>query len=537
MEILLQEKNDILENDNTATDKLSDFLFNLDKSIVQLDVTIALSGSLDLGILVKNGFDKITGIKFIEAGKITDIHNFPTILKTFECPNQMLSELQNLPKGLEEINVSGNMMLSVIDIKGLEKLRILNVAECGLLHLEDLPASLVDLNCAKNAIRKLDLVGLDELKTLDVTGNKNIILENVPKSIIDLKIDNNPFSEISFAQVQNRGSEKKDENVEIKINYRDALNDYFKQKNRYTESARADRNKIYKKHIEKVIAAGVAPSVAKKVAHKLSMRFKPKCISCGRPVGTLFKTIETKPNETKHIANCGDTVAPCKLKIELYNGQIYNIDKQLYEYYDDLNELKTSIIQQKLDNLFNYISNDVAIKKFKNTLNLINFENLEFNDLAVKHKSLYANEDRELMITKKKEAIYNIIQSIKILVEQYSSSGDSRLLDTAMSIHVKELVPELKNLFSLKNEVNEMVMISRTSAFISSTTGAGALTSGTQNVERNEPKQAVSSDDNDALVKSAEMPNISILYQRYASLQRMEDFIGAQPRVVHYIYR
>lgn len=535
MEILLQEKNAILENDNTATDKLRDFLFNMDKSIVQLDVTIALSGSLDLGMLVKNGFDKIAGIRFTEAGKITDIQNFPTILKSFICPNQLLSELQNLPAGLEELNVNNNMMLSVVDVSGLEKLRILNVAGCALTRLEELPARLVEVDCAKNSIRKLDLVGLEELKTLDVTGNKNIILENVPKGIIDLKIDNNPFIDLSYDQEQRRGVVDNKETTEIKINYIDALNDYFKQKNRYAEVAKKDKATIYKKHLKKIVSTGVAPTVAKKVANKLAMRFKPKCISCSRPVGTVFKTVETKPNETKHIAHCGDTVAPCKLKIELYNGQLYNIEKQLYEYYDDLNELKTSIIQQKLDNIFNYIGNDTAIKKFKNTLNLINFENLEFSELAAKYNALYADEDRELMIEKKKEAIYDIIHSIKILVDQYASGGDKRLLDTAMSIHVKELVPQLKNLFLLKNEVNEMIMVDTNNAFVSSTRGADAGGSGTQNVERNVSREAIVKANNDAAVEGMEKANVSVLYQRYCALQKMEDYIGGQPRVVHYV--
>jgi hypothetical protein len=537
MNILLQEKNDILENHNTATASLMEFLYNLDKSIDELNITIPLSGSLDLGVLVKNGFDKIKTIRFLEKGKITDIIGYPSILEILDCHDQFISDLLNLPSNLIELNASGNIMLNAISLDKLSNLKKLNISDNSIENLDNLPTSLIELICSKNMIRKLNLNGLDDLKILDVRGNKNIILESVPSSIIDMKIDNNPFIELNYASDTNDIDDKHNlvDNT-IKINYKDALNDYFKMKKKYQDNKHNQLKMLYYKYIGTIPETNErTPNMVKKIARKMAKKSLPKCISCMRPVGTVFKTIETKPNETKHVAYCGDTVSPCRLKIELYNGQLYNIHKQLYEYYEDLNELKCNIIQQKLDNLFNYMSNDIAIKKFKNTLNIINFENIEFNELLQKNKELNENEERSIMIKKKKEIIYNIIQSIKVLIDQYNLNNDRNLLNTAMNIHVKELVPELRNLFLLKNEVNEVELISINSQYAGTASNvSGSLLENT-NIERNNTISNTGTNLKDSGNDDSKVDrNLNVLIQKYSALHKMEDYIGEQPKVVHY---
>ena len=533
MNILLQEKNDILENHNTATTKLIEFLFNLDKSINELNITIPLSGSLDLGVLIKNGFDKIKSIRFLEKGKITDIIGYPSILEILHCNDQFISDLLNLPSSLVELNASGNIMLNAISLEKLSNLKKLNISDNSIEILENLPDTLIELLCSKNMIRKLDLNGLDDLKILDVRGNKNIILENVPSSIVDMKIDNNPFIELNYSSENNIINDNSHIiDNDIKINYKDALNDYFKMKKKYEDNKRSQIKLLYNKFIGNIQENYErTPSMIKKIARKMAHKSLPKCIVCMRPVGTIFKTIETKPNETKHVAYCGDTISPCRLKIELYNGQIYNINKQLYDYYEDLNELKCNIIQQKLDNLFNYMSNDAAIKKFKNTLNIINFENIEFNELLQKNKALYETEERTLLIQKKKETIHNIIQSIKILINQYNCNNDRNLLNTAMNIHVKELVPELRNLFILKNEVNEVELINLNNQYLGKPSNVSGSLLNNNNTERN---VNISDKKNDDTNESKLDSIISVLIQKYSSLHKLEDYIGEQPKVVHY---
>ena len=56
---------------------------------------------------------------------------------------------------------------------------------------------------------------------------------------------------------------------------------------------------------------------------------------------------------------------PCELKIELYRGSYDPLDDLIDLYQENIEQTKETIISQKLDTLFNYVSEEKSVKAFK----------------------------------------------------------------------------------------------------------------------------------------------------------------------------
>ena len=111
---------------------------------------------------------------------------------------------------------------------------------------------------------------------------------------------------------------------------------------------------------------------------------------------------QTKNNT--YFAYCGNTT-PCNLKIQIYNGTVYNQENSLFLEHDELHELKTKVIQQKLDTLFNYISEEKSVKKFKEYLEEFTFYNADYTELLEKNNHLYKEDVREEKIKRKSQQV------------------------------------------------------------------------------------------------------------------------------------
>jgi len=196
------------------------------------------------------------------------------------------------------------------------------------------------------------------------------------------------------------------------------------------------------------------------------------------------------------------------LKIQIYNGTVYNQENSLFLEHAELHELKTKVIQQKLDTLFNYISEEKSVKKFKEYLEEFTFYNADYTELLEKNNHLYKEDVREEKIKRKSQQVYELIAAIGEIMEQYKKEGDPNVLQMAVQLQIRELNPEIENLRRLKYEIMEVDM-------------------------NNGPSSAAKDDDDD---QSSPNPitTISTLVQKYASLNKMQNPIGKPPQVVKY---
>ena len=112
--------------------------------------------------------------------------------------------------------------------------------------------------------------------------------------------------------------------LEKKKDYLESLNNYYKLKAMYENS--------FDKEKTNIINNNSLSWKEKKIEFK---NYKPKCINCKRPVGTIFsRTYDEKEFSRVLKAVCGDIQDPCSLNITLnigYYDFIQNIIKTQFK--------------------------------------------------------------------------------------------------------------------------------------------------------------------------------------------------------------
>jgi len=440
MNIIKQQREITIKENNTAQRRLNDILEKTNKRTNILEIREPLYGDIDFSIL-KEGFSNVKTI-LLPEGEITNIINIPEGVTHLHIDKNLIFELNDLPSSLTNLGVTYNY-LSTIDFTELKQLEYVNVSYNQITQLENLPLEIITLNCENNQLRSLDLRGLNNLKVLNVSYNKLTIIENLPENITEFKYDSNPSIEFRNSPVIASGKTTKQEDEERslkqQIGYEDSLQYYFKLKNKYEKSLLEEKQKIY------------YSSPTKKIARQNILKLKPQCINCKRAVGTIFSKKDNRYN-----AICGDTATPCKLKIEIFSGNFGSNIDFLYKFKEHVDELKEDIIKEKLDNLFNYKSEEKSVAIFKKKLEEYNFDSRMLKDLLDRHNENYNNPYKNELIQTKKDAIYKYIENIQELLKEYEKTEKTELLKSAVYIQTKDLFPEINNLRLLTNEIMEM---------------------------------------------------------------------------------
>lgn len=440
MNIIKQQREDIIKNNNNAQQTLKDILENTNKRTNILDIRQPLHGDIDFSIL-KEDFTNVKTISLIE-GEITNISNIPEGVTHLVIDKNLLFELNDLPSSLIHLGVKYNY-LTTIDFTDLKSLEEINISNNQISTLENLPLELLILNCENNQLRTLDLRGLNKLNVLKCSYNKLTIIENLPENLREFSYDNNPSIEFRNSPKIPTGKTSKEEDEENsvlqQIGYEDSLKYYFKLKQNYETSLKETKRNLF------------YFSPTKKIARQKILQLKPTCINCKRPVGTIFSK-----KDNRYIAICGDTNNPCKLKIEIFSGNFGSTIYLLYNFKEHVDELKDDIIREKLDNLFNYKNEEKSVALFKQKIEEYNFDSRILKDLLEKHNENYNNSHKKELIQKKKDTIYKYIENIEGLLKEYQQTDNKEILKSAVYIQTNDLLPEINNLRILSNEIMEM---------------------------------------------------------------------------------
>ena len=429
-----EERQYILSENNTAQEQLVDLLEYFTPSSKEIRISEPLCGDVDFAILDELGFRNVKSI-YLGDGKLTQVSNLPKTVVRFHCGNQLLTTLSGLPTGIKELDVSHNY-LSDIELQGLTELVKLNCSHNQLTEL-DLPASLEELYCEHNDINRLDLAGLSELRILHCSDNKLMLIQNVPDRLDELRMENNPMAEIDHTPRKAEAPHESD--AEIKIDYIEALRDYFHMKQKYDKKRldlkRAAFEKAGNKKQGKLAAASV----------------KSNCVNCNRKVGTIFDR-----RDDKYIAICGDTKNPCNLNIQLYSGHYYN-HIEMYMYSKEiLDESKEAIMRQKLDTLFNYITEAVATNAFKKELENYQDSSDTYKQFNDEYEQTYHNMHKQELLVRKNAEFYEVLETVQGFIEEYKKTGEKESLKSAMQTYKEDVLPKIEHIRRLKYEVVEM---------------------------------------------------------------------------------
>jgi hypothetical protein len=447
MDLIREQRETIIKENNTAQEQLVGILENLPKSSEVLQITEKglLHGDLDFSVLQEMGMGNVTSI-ILGGGEVTSIQGLPTNLLKLECSHNLLNELENLPTTLETLIVSHNY-LEKIDIGSLERLRILNVSHNKINKLENLPPILTEIMADNNQIGSLNLSNLTQLKTLNISNNPITIIENLPEGVVNFTMENTPSIEFRNSDLSSLRPEEdrqqkneKEEEERERVNYEDALFNFFRLKNEYEVKVRKMKRDAYNKE------------PTKKLAKQAVLSIKPKCIHCKRPVGTIFSS---RVNN-KYTILCGDNVNPCKLNVQIFNGNTELTKYTMELFGEQLSDIKEKIIQQKLDTIFNYVSEDVSVKMFKKELDLYNSDSTIYKESVDHYVEQYHDPYKKEQIKKKNENIFSLNEKVKSLIEEYVKTENPEVLRLLVRIQVNEIYPEIRNRRMLENEVVEL---------------------------------------------------------------------------------
>jgi hypothetical protein len=434
-----EQREEIIKENNTAQNQLLSILENLTKSAKEIKIDEALFGDIDFSILKERGYGNIKSI-ILADGQITNIEGLPEGLLHFECPNNLLITLDDIPSSLKILKIPFNHLTS-IDLKNLDSLEKLHISHNKIREFENLPKTLIELESDNNKIERVDLVGLSELKVLNVSNNSITLIENLPTGIVDFKMDNTPAIEFRNSELPEMNSDKgTEDDLKNHVNYLEALNEFFKLKNDYENKRSKMMHTAFKREPSKRLGKLAALSV------------KPPCINCKRPVGTIF----SNRDDGKYTAICGDKSSPCNLNIKIFSGNLIYLPYILNIFKDEIADIKDIIIRQKLDTLFSYVSEEKSVSLFKKELDAYHKNSILYNELLTKYNDLYHNKDNAELTQKKNDQIFILIEKIRNLLTEYEKTENPGILKLALNTQINELYPEIRNMRLLKNEINEM---------------------------------------------------------------------------------
>lgn len=365
------------EGTDTANQEFARILDKKKPNITELTISIPLYGNLNLSVLSQKGFSKIETIHFVEGYLIT-ITNIPPTIKKLILNGQLLKKIE-LPDDLEHLEIENNLFVGEFSLKNQRRLKYLNISfnqikSFGKNDLNILPETLEELYCHHNLLKNLYLGTCYKLQVLHCDNNAKLLkIYDIPESVINIRL---PEKAIQLRLEDDEKDKNKKDKNDSENAYLESIRHYFHIKQKYEKSLKTDKKKL------------------------------PKCIGCSRNVGIIFSG-----KNQKYIASCGDTSKPCKWKILLHRGDNYVFRDVLEEMRKILEETKENIIQQKMDTLFEYISENKSADLFKKQLSLfkINSELVEKYDKM--YEDMYFNKEKlEIIQQKKKEIQDKIIE-------------------------------------------------------------------------------------------------------------------------------
>jgi hypothetical protein len=242
---------------------------------------------------------------------------------------------------------------------------------------------------------------------------------------------------------------------ENKDDYLEALNNYYKLKSTYENDFNKEKNKITNNS-----------NLSWKEKRREFKLLKKKCINCKRPVGTLFTNYYNEKDFSRVLkVICGDIQNPCLLNIIINIGYYDYIPEIILLDEKDIEEAKVSIIKDKNNLLFGYITTEQALanfEKFKQEItgitSSLEIVNNLFNDVI-------DNQEKKDLFKKNQLECFNLIDEIKKIIKEYNNTNNTLLIQDAVSIYVNKLTPKLKQVTSLKYITNRVDYIEEDSSY------------------------------------------------------------------------
>lgn len=211
------------------------------------------------------------------------------------------------------------------------------------------------------------------------------------------------------------------------LTYKDSLDSYYAIRATY-------QNKLNNAKKQKITSKSKRPI-------KL-----PDCVGCGRAVGMLFSS-----RNQKHSAVCGSASSPCQWKLVVERGNFYPIRGVLSESTEVVKQMRDNIIRQKMDTLFEYITDEKSAALFSEHIGYYRQSTETAAKYLKVYETAYFNESKASIIAHKLQKIQNLVAD----VDENLNAGN---IKEAARIQSDEIAPISRYIHSLRYEVNETIL-------------------------------------------------------------------------------
>jgi len=240
----------------------------------------------------------------------------------------------------------------------------------------------------------------------------------------------------------------------------DAINKFYQLKGKYDEIIRRKKQKIINND-----------TLSMREKKRLWDSEKIKCINCKQPVGTFFSV-----KNRRLLAQCGamfsknqidPNVKPCKLNIDIQLATVTTMQETIKQFGEYKEKDKEEIIKTKLDLLFNFTSEEEAIKEFENKRDEFDEDVNTYNkylELFIEVHNSVEKREKIKDLLKRKE---NLIKEIKDILKSKKDDDDElpsmeqdfilAKVSDAVNVQVGQLEQVLEQLRNLKYEYYKVV--------------------------------------------------------------------------------
>ena len=215
-----------------------------------------------------------------------------------------------------------------------------------------------------------------------------------------------------------------------KADYVDALNEYYGYKHRYDQRFEEDKNAV--KHSDLL-------TLSQKRAKIMRIKRNRKCVSCGQSGGTHFT------NEDGVLrAQCGNRSQPCSLRIEIVKGKFMSLEALANESLRTADVLKDQIIKTKLDLLFNYTTEEEALRQFEKDRAALDQALELYGGFRQKYLDVVRNAERREEVDALTAEFYAAVQEFRDRIHSHSGSSsgqDPSVVRDAVAHYVGKIEP------------------------------------------------------------------------------------------------
>ena len=220
----------------------------------------------------------------------------------------------------------------------------------------------------------------------------------------------------------------------------EALNEYFSLKSRYEDKIKDVKENIL-----------LHADWSKQEKRKKYREYKPSCIHCNRPGGTLFQiTSSGKKGGRMYVAKCGILANPCNLDIQIQFGKYIAVQEYLTLLQQEIDTYKHVIIQNKNKLLFGISTPDQVFQEFEDLKENISLASSLYEGVLEEYIQKIENPEKKKERMREITNYYILVDEIKQCIQKFNETKEKSFVTDAVNIYVTSIQPLVDKLRALK---------------------------------------------------------------------------------------